>query len=265
LAGAWLDAAVALDSSVSQQPDIGAAFAPRAPRLRGGLPANLGGSLSVVHSERAHSLGDATYGLRVSRRWGGLEVSALGLSGPEPEPTLTLEGSGSQIVLIHPRRSVAGVTAEGQFGAAVWRLEAAHIPDQPVNTLGPAVLSHDDRARTLVGVGVDWNAPFNVFANGQIIVDEIEGGRSPAARPLRDVFATVRLQRGFANDTLRLRIEALGAISDGDAVVRPQLDWQANDRWSAAVGADVFVGDRSGLFGQYRDESRLWLRLRSRH
>jgi hypothetical protein len=41
-----------------------------------------------------------------------------------------------------------------------------------------------------------------------------------------------------------------------------QLEWRGRDRFGLATGLDVVLGDLTGTFGQFRDESRVWVRLR---
>jgi hypothetical protein len=264
-AGIGIDLAVTPDATVSQQAEPGAAFEATAPRFRGGLQAG-GSALPVRSAKRQFSVADATYGVRITRKLGGWDVAALAISGPETDPTLTLGagGNGAFVQTLHPRRTLLGVTAERPLGSTVLRFEAAAIPNQPTNVAGPTPLEHDDRARLLLGVGVDWNAPDGWFANAQIAYDHIQQAPSrPTLRPEHDAIATLRLQKGFSNDTLILRTELIGSLSDGDGVARASVEWRATDVFSVQAGTDAAWGDRDGTFGQFGDTSRFWIKVRS--
>lgn len=265
IGGVGVDVAAAPDSSVSQQAEPGATFEATAPRFRGGIPTAAGG-LPIRKNQRELSLAEATYGLRLSQKIDAWDVTALAMSGPETDPTLSLahHPSGPMVELLHPRRLVFGVTAERSLGSTVIKLEVAHIPDQPVNILGSAPLARADRARTLIGAGLDWDAPDGWFANAQIAFDHIEQATgSPAARPEQDLIATLRLQRGFSNDTLLLKTELIGSLSDGDGVARASLEWRASDVVSLQVGADAVWGNRNDTFGQFEGGSRFWIKLKA--
>jgi hypothetical protein len=265
IGSAGVDVAATPDSSVSQQAEPGATFEATAPRFRGGIPTAAGG-LPIRKSQRETSLAEATYGLRLSHKIDAWDVTALVMSGPETDPTLSLARgpSGPVVELLHPRRSVFGVTAERPLGSTVIKLEVAHIPDQPANILGSTPLARADLARTLIGAGLDWDAPDGWFANAQIAFDHIEqASGSPTARPKQDLIATLRLQRGFSNDTLLLKTELIGSLSDGDGVARASLEWRASDVISMQVGADAVWGDRNDTFGQFEGGSRLWLKLKA--
>lgn len=266
-----VDLAAALDPTVAQLAEPGAAFDVAAPRSRGGLPRGLDAAELRV-SPRDRYLEDATVGVRLSRTLGPLDVSALALSGPEVEPVLRLEGHSAQgpiVALDYPRRTLIGASVEGAAGDTVLRFEAALIPDQPVNVvdeaapLAPEPLAVEDRPRVLAGVGVDWDAPADLFVNAQLGIDHVWADERPLARPQTDVIATLRLRRAFSNDTVIAQGELIGSLSDDDGVVRPSVEWRLNDTVTLAAGVDVVFGDRDGLFGQFEDASRAWVRLRA--
>ena len=257
----WLiDMALALDPTVSQQAVPGTAFAALAPRSRGGLPAHAAAPPLQI-SSRGEYFGDATGGLRLVHRGAGHEWSVLAISGPETDPLLRVSATPtSAIVLAFPRRTLLGTTWERSAGARVWRVEAALAPDQPVNVLDAGVPAIERRPRVLTGVGLDWSAPGGLFVNAQFGMDYVDGGDAPLTRPRTDWLLTLRLQRGFANDSWRTRGELIGSADGDDGVLRWALEWVGRDAWRLGGGLDLMFGERDGLFGQYRDRSRAWLR-----
>lgn len=262
LAGTEVDAAAAFDPTVSQLPLVSDAFAPTAPRLRAGLPA--GASTPPVKvSARDRYLEDATFGVRASRSLGRSEVSLVLISGPETEPVFTPAATpdGPAIELRYPRRALIGATFDRSDGPRVWRVEAAYIPDQPVNVRTLQSISVANRPRFLAGLGLDWSAPKDVFLNLQLGIDHIDAGGNDLVRPETDVIATLRLQRAFLNERLWLKGEALGTLSEGDGAFRPWLEWRQSDDLIVSVGADLIWGREEGLFGQFESQSRLWTRL----
>ncbi|MGY6533454.1 DUF1302 family protein [Glycocaulis sp.] len=262
LAGLEFDAAAAFDPTVNQLPLAGAAFAPRAPRLRAGFPEGAQ-TPPVTISTRDRYISDATYGLRISRPLGQSEASLVLISGPETEPVFAavLTPSGPVVELRYPRRTLIGATFERSDGPRVWRLEAAYTPGQPVNVLAAPFIAAADRPRYLGGLGLDWSAPNNVFVNLQIGVDHIDAGGMTLVRPQTDVIATLRLQRAFHNERLWLKSELLGSLSEGDGAIRPWMEWRQSDNVLFSVGADLVWGHSHGLFGQYAEQSRLWMRV----
>lgn len=264
--GLNVDMAVAFDPTVNQQAGVGDRFQPRAPRQLGGLDLDLvAGDLVLEESARDRYWHDATLGIRLSHRLGRADASLLMLSGPDPDPVLKLGAAldGRPLIeLEHPRRQLIGATLEFAAGSRVWRFEVAHIPDQRINTDTDIPLSHDQRSRTLAGVGVDWNAPGGWFVNAQLALDHLSSGSDEPVRPRSDIISTLRAQRSFVQDTVTFRSELLGSLSDGDGVIRASLDWQYSDPLRLSLGADWLFGTRDGLFGQFQDASQAWARVR---
>ncbi len=261
--GDWrADIALALDPTVNQLAQPGDRFSPTAPRQRAGLPD--GTPLPpITVSDRDDIIGDATFGLRMTRRFDGGDVSLLALSGPDTDPVFAQGGTAMapEIRLDYPRRELYGLTASRSAGSLVWRAEAALIPDQAINIEAGPMLAVDERTRWLGGVGLDWDAPGGLFVNAQIGFDHIEDGPEPLPRPDTDTIATLRAQKGLRNDTLYLKGEFIGSLSDGDGVIRPALEWRVDDQLTVRAGADIIFGDREGLFGQFDDKSRAWVRM----
>ncbi len=263
VAGFGVDASFAFDPTVNQFANIGDAFEPTAPRFRGGAPAEVG-TPSVAVSDRDRYWADATYGARISKTFGPATASVLAFSGPDTDPVFspTSAPDGAPgVALLFPRRELYGGTLDIAAGPTVLRLEAAHIPDQPVNTLTSEPLSFSSRPRTLAGLGVDWNAPADIFLNGQLAVDHIDEADEPLVRPETDVIATVRAQRRFAHDNWTVKAEYIGSLNDGDGAFRPSVEYRVNDTVRLAAGIDALFGDRDEQFGQYRNQSRAWLRI----
>lgn len=258
-----IDAAATLDPSVNQLAQAGDAFEVLAPRLRGGLPAAAPIPELVVAS-RGKLVRNGTYGLRAGKSFGQSDVSVLVITGPETDPIFELASDGQSVRLTYPNRTLIGATFQQQAGPVVWRLEGAYGPDQPINTLSDIPLSQTARERILLGAGLDWRGAGGLFINAQIGWDHVTSGAQTLVRPRSDIISTLRVQKPFQQDTWRVRAEVITSLTDGDGVVRPAIDYQVNDQLDISFGSDIIFGGRTRLFGQFRDESRLWLRLSHR-
>lgn len=265
--GPWtVELSSAIDPTVSQQANLGDTFAPQATRFTGGLDLSAVGSIAPIRIRTAgrNAYGrDLTYGARTSRDIGTGRLSLLAFRGPTTDPVLEWadDGVGAEIELRFPLRTLIGASLDYSLGSTVLRAELAYIPDQPVNLESNVGLANDVEERWLAGVAVDLNAPFGVFLNAQIALDYMPEDRTTFARPQTDLISTVRAQRSFPQVGWHLQLEYLGSLTDGDGVVRPQISKELNDRLKLAVGGDFAFGNNQGIFGQFENQNRGWLRL----
>ncbi|MFQ3665124.1 MAG: hypothetical protein SNJ79_03675 [Sphingomonadaceae bacterium] len=226
-----LDAAFAPDPTVNQQALRGDAFGLSAPRVRAGRPASIATPQLVV-DPRNRALSAAICGLRLSGGIGRLDVAVLALRGPEGDPLLlpAADEGPAAVRPAFPCRTPCGRHA----GASGWcdRLAAGNGPctrpaPQPACNAGWRT-ERARRPRTIVGGGLDWQAPAGLFLNAQLIPNHLAADDAPLAQPDTDIFATFRAHRDFARETVRPQAEVLPNLAEGDALLRPSIDW----RWT---------------------------------
>ena len=57
-------------------------------------------------------------------------------------------------------------------------------------------------------------------------------------------------------------LQWIQTFGGGGAMIRPRLTWTPVRNLSIAFGADIFNGDRNGLFGRYADKDRGYTEVR---
>ncbi|MEP4890904.1 MAG: DUF1302 family protein [Aliiglaciecola sp.] len=258
-----LDGSFAFDGTVSQQAEVNTVFFTRSTRFTGGM--NIATTpITVMGETRNASLEQSTIGLRVSRSLGSGELSLLSFRGPDTDPLLSLTQQQSinepgVVELKYLRRTLYGATYDLSLGETVLRGEIAYIPDQSINIISEVPLQSARTKRLLAGVGLDWNAPNQWFVNGQLALDYISSEGHSLVRPATDIILTLRAQRTFISGRLLFKGEILGTLNDKDGVLRPELAFEYSDRLKLRSGIDYLFGDENSQFGQFRDNSRLWL------
>jgi hypothetical protein len=68
---------------------------------------------------------------------------------------------------------------------------------------------------------------------------------------------TFLARRKFLNDTLQAEMLWIVNTKDGNGLIRPKITYEVQDNVKAWVGADIFYGNRDGLFGQFGDSDRV--------
>ncbi|RLD50291.1 MAG: hypothetical protein DRI94_09010 [Bacteroidetes bacterium] len=64
------------------------------------------------------------------------------------------------------------------------------------------------------------------------------------------------------SDLLHFELFSYVGLTNEDALIRPKITYDFDDSFSILLGSNIFVGDRSGRFGQYQDNSMMYLKLK---
>ena len=258
------DAYFSPDPSVNQVAVNGDLFARTATRFRGGF-SNTSNSVPIVRSDRDDYLEDATYGLRVGKDIGDNSVHVIAISGPDPStlfrPKVDNDGAPG-IELTHERRHLFGVDVVRPHGAFVFRAEAAYSPNRLFNTNNNGQLGEFESGEWTAGLGLDWQAPQDLFVNFQLLGVGIENPEPFLIRHDEEYLSSLTVRRSFQNDTFRLKAEVIHSFTDGDNYTRLSAEKELNQSLTIGLNADLFTGDPQGVFGQFEKKSRLVLSLR---
>ena len=197
----------------------------------------------------------ARYGVRA----GGLDLSAVVLTGPEAQPLGRLAGTRDSpwIELYRSPRRLVGGTLSAAIGSAVVRTEVGWTFDAPFNVRRPN-LEETRRDRLQTALGLDLDLPAGWFASFQVLVDQVRNPPRELVRPEEDVLGSMLVRRGFFAETLLGELRVLGS-TEGDQLWRLAVSYRGDDRWSLRLELARFTGDLVEIFGQYRDRDRVSL------
>ncbi|MFK7915705.1 MAG: DUF1302 family protein [Pseudomonadales bacterium] len=268
LAGGYLELALVPDTSVHELPAADAKFAFTAERFRFGLPAaSVSNSTLEQRTRRSNdAVKDGTYALRYSRFTGGWDLAASVVTGPDHTPVAELlpGPSGDRVLERQYRdRTIVGFSAEKSYGSIALRTELAARPDRAFNrsTADSRVIEVIERDQYSAALAMDWQAPADFFINLQLLHERIHNHDRALATPKADTLATALIRRNFRYDTLTTELRWYGNLNDDDGLIRPSIAWQIGDNTRLRLGADLFYGNRNGLFGQFADADQYTLTL----
>ena len=257
LGGVQIEGVMVPDGTVNDTPPPGGEFALTASRFQPPVPA---GSLTALTV--APPVGRRTgvdYGGRVSGFAYGWDFSMLYLRQTDDTPQFSV-AVADQAVVVQPffsRVHLVGASAANAFSDFAVRGEVGVTFGRGVSRVapGPSVAPETADAASFV-VGLDWYGLSQTFFGIQYFQDTLLGGRSDN-RPRTDRIATVAFRRSFANQTVSVSHRTLINLVDGDAQLEAELSYRLRDGLSVFLRGAGFIGDRDGVFGQFRDASRL--------
>ncbi len=242
------------DRTVHDLADASTAFELTAPRFRLGQAAD--GSSEPIEYDGPNRNQAA---LRLSRSGENWDLSLAYIDGFAYEPVVS--AAGPTFRERFPRRRLLGASTAAAIGAALFRIELGYEPKHHLNGVDGESLAVDQARRFTAGLGLDVDAPWNLFFNFQLIRDQLRGSTIELFRPEKDTIATAYVRKTFRNDTLRFDLRVYRHIEDHGSLWRVRLSYDLSRIGQLAIGADQFSGGTSnGLFGQFSDQDRVYLR-----
>lgn len=173
-------------------------------------------------------------------------------------PVLT----GLNITPEHHRLYLGGGSFSTEIFGVVLRGEAAYYNGKYFQTQDPVALDalvQKDYLHYLVGMDfsikdVKFSAQFIqetvLDYDENMINEEIQNTMTFLAR--YDMF----------RETLHFDVFAYIGLTNEDALIRPKITYDFDDSFSILLGSNIFIGDEKGRFGQYKDNSMIYMKLK---
>ncbi len=199
--------------------------------------------------------------------WGSFEWAFYGYKGFWPTPQGVVM-SGSTPRLAYPRLASGGGSLRGPLGSLLVHAEgAAYISEDDPDGDDPLIAN--SQVRGFVGaeksLGNDWTVSSQYYGEYMLDYDKYADGfgdQEPQFDELRST-VTLRVTKLMMNQYLRWSFFGYWGISDSDWHVRPSVSYQITDGVTGTVGGNFMDGDELyTMFGQFQDNSNVYLRLR---
>jgi len=207
---------------------------------------------------------DSDAGIRLSTFYNGWDITLnyLYQYGNFPVQFQRLEMTASgPVAVIEPRYErthVIGGTFSNAFGEWVVRGELGYFTDQFFLTDDASDADGIvDSPELSYVLGLDWTGIEDTFLSAQLFQSRVTDSPSGLVRDELDTSLTFLARRDYLNDTLQAELLWIANRNDGDGLIRPKLVYEWQDNMKTWVGADIFYGDRDGLFGQFRENDRI--------
>ncbi len=207
---------------------------------------------------------DSDVGLRATTFWHGWDITFNYLyqynNLPVFRQSLSMAG-GNPVVTITPeyeRTHVFGTTFSNAFSDWVVRGEVGYFSEHYFIGKNPLQNQGVVKSPELYYVlGLDWNAPWDVLLSGQLIQSWVINDADKTTRDRLDTTITGLIRRNFMYDTLIAEVLVIANTNNGDGIIRPKISYEWQDNIKTWLGADVFYGDRQGVFGQFDKNDRV--------
>lgn len=170
--------------------------------------------------------------------------------------------TGLNITPEHHRLYLAGGSFSTEIKGIVFRGEAAYYHNKHFLTkdpLAPDALTQKDYLQYVAGI--DFNIRNTKFST-QFIQKYIFDHHDLMNNKKFDNMATFIARHDFLRETLHLELFTYIGLTGEDALIRPKITYDFDNSFSILAGANIFVGDKKGQFGQYKDNSMLYMKMK---
>lgn len=218
-----------------------------------------------VRPER--NLSHGNYGMRVSTLKDGWDVSGFYYRSMDNAPTFYRELAIVPTPTViyqarHDRIDQVGGTLAKDFGAFVLKGEGVYTHGRKLTVLrfgdADGVTPQDTLDWAL---GLDFTLPAETRFNVQFF-QRATFAHDPDTVPKK-------FENGYSlylNSKITEKFEAqamwINSLQRSDWLFRPRVAWNFEKNWRLMVGADVFHGPETGLFGRYDNKDRLYGEVR---
>ncbi len=175
-----------------------------------------------------------------------------------PSPILT----GLNITPEHHRLTVAGGSFSSEIKGFILRGEAAYYNGKYFQTEDPMAtdaLIQKDYLHYVVGLDFSIGA---LKLSGQFIQQYILDYDDMMTNNETLNTATVLARYDMLRETLHLELFSYIGLTNSDALIRPKITYDFDDSFSILLGANIFVGDEAGQFGQFHDNSMIYTKIK---
>jgi hypothetical protein len=229
-------------------------------------PGPLRGTASFLGEDRSgRNVGNSNYGLRLSYLKNGWDMSGFYYHSLDASSTFYRVSGAAEPLVFQPRHDQidqVGATVTKDFGSVVLKGEAVYTDGRKFNVARPTALDGLARQNTLdYALGLDFSLPAEARLNLQffqrvffahdpdIFSDKVENGAS--------VLLNGKVWRNVEAQALLIH-----SLNHVDYMFRPRLTWNFEKNWRWALGADVFGGQPTGLFGRFEHNDRVYTEMR---
>ncbi len=160
------------------------------------------------------------------------------------------------------RLNVAGGSFSSEIKGFILRGEAAYYNGKYFQTEDPmakdAIIQKDYLNYV---VGLDFSIG-KVKMSGQFIQKYIINYDTMMVDNEINNTATIMARYDMLRETLHLELFSYIGLTGEDALIRPKITYDFDDSFNILLGANIFVGDKDGMFGRYQDNTMVYTKIK---
>lgn len=226
-----------------------------------------GGSIYLSERRPKANVDHMNYGVRLSTLKAGWDVSGFAYSSMDTQASFQRTvGAAPTFPFIyearHDRINQYGTTVAKDFGSVVLKAEGVYTEGRKYPVLRLADSDGLVRQNTLDwAAGLEFTLPAETRFNVQVFQRVYYGHDKDIVPDQRENGYSLYLNSKLT-DRLEAQVTYISSLNRPDWLFRPRLAWNFEKNWRLLVGADIFNGPPTALFGQYDSKDRVYSEVR---
>ena len=162
----------------------------------------------------------------------------------------------------HHRLYIGGGSFSTEVKGVVLRGEAAYYNGKYFQTEDPSAIDalvEKDYLHYLIGLDFSIG---DIKLSTQLIQEAIIDYDEYMLKEEMETTMTFLARYDLLRETLHLELFSYVGITNEDALIRPKISYDFDDSFSILFGSNIFIGDEKGRFGQYKDNSMAYVKLK---
>lgn len=221
-----------------------------------------GPSQSVTFAEvnkPGRAIKDADVGLRYKLFWQGWDITFNYLHYYQDTPVFFQESSANTLLIkpVYERSHLVGSSLSNVFGEFTLRAEIGYQTDT-YHSAGIGSyrgVNHHQEFSSVIGL--DWHGLEETFISLQWFRSQLFNYSSSTIRDQVDQTVSFLVRKHFDNQSWKIELLSLHSLNHEDGLLRPKASYFWLGNLEVWVGADVFYGTKTGLYGQFDRMDRL--------
>lgn len=209
---------------------------------------------------------NSTYAVKIKRQGQDSDVSLSYSYHFAETPALKLIPTSPltrDIQYDYPRQHTIGSDFETVAGKFVFRGECALTTNQPFLSYDPNIPSTVlERTGFLYIIGGDYTFKHGTYLNLQYAQQFIVNYPGELAVQQGEDSVLWRVTHNFRHNTITFRNTGRYFLSSREMMVETSMMYKLTDDFSATAGFYIYAGDVSGIYGQFKDNNQIFIRLR---
>ncbi|PLX15603.1 MAG: hypothetical protein C0599_16565 [Salinivirgaceae bacterium] len=225
-------------------------------------------SLGIVEDEAQKpklNLSNMEYGGKLSFYLSGIDFDLSALHTFNKAPVYSFNLDSTNLLHMTPEYNRVGFVGLGfakSLNAFVLRGEGAFYFDK---NFTPDMTNYTEGIQKSNSInyllGLDWYPGGDWTFTGQFSDEYIMDYSKNIALNQHNYISTIGISKKILQSTVTLSTFAYIGLNDGDFYNRSSIDYSISDNIHVMTGYDWFYGDK-GLFGQYKDNTQVWVKAK---